>query len=450
MKKFLCVVVSALLCVCAMGCVGTFDDGSGFKDFEKYESRPRSFTFSYYASGYGSDWVAAVAKDYMDNVNQNVYVNPKTSYDNNQARENIRQGIGYDLYQLEVDMFRNSDYVADLSALYEKEVYGEPGVKVKDKIAPRWVDYYNEGGKWYQLPQTTCTGWNWVYNKTLLDDKLGEGQYTLPRTTDEFFEFGDMLIEKGVFLTAFSGDTTNGADYTPYAYQAWFAQMMGAEAYDHFFDGEYTTDGGHTWTFASESAAELLATSATARTEAYRVAEKLATAGNHYMHSSSPSMQYTNVNNVVYGGKMFATTVAPFAFHYTGAWLETEVAPAIERGTITKKDVRAMKMPVVSKITERLTTVNDDDTLRAVIDYVDGTTSTKPAGVSDEDITVVAEARGMVAELICRSFVVSKNAKNKDDILDFLAYLCSDRAQKIAAQATQGFNVLPYGYTPTD
>ena len=46
--------------------------------------------------------------------------------------------------------------------------------------------------------------------------------------------------------------------------------------------------------------------------------------------------------------------------------------------------------------------------------------------------------------------MVTNSAQNKDDIFDFLAYLTSERAQKIAAKATRGISVLPYGYTPTD
>ena len=56
----------------------------------------------------------------------------------------------------------------------------------------------------------------------------------------------------------------------------------------------------------------------------------------------------------------------------------------------------------------------------------------------------------MMAELICREFVITKNASDKDDIKEFLAYLTSDRAQKLAAQKCSGLPVLNYGYMPTE
>ena len=55
-----------------------------------------------------------------------------------------------------------------------------------------------------------------------------------------------------------------------------------------------------------------------------------------------------------------------------------------------------------------------------------------------------------MAELVCREFVITKNAQNKDDIKSFMAYLTSDRAQLIAAQNCNGLPVLNYGYQPTE
>ena len=67
-----------------------------------------------------------------------------------------------------------------------------------------------------------------------------------------------------------------------------------------------------------------------------------------------------------------------------------------------------------------------------------------------EDAAIVTEARNMMAELVCREFVVTKNAQNKEDILHFMAYLTSDRAQLIAAQNCNGLPVLNYGFVPTE
>ena len=85
-----------------------------------------------------------------------------------------------------------------------------------------------------------------------------------------------------------------------------------------------------------------------------------------------------------------------------------------------------------------------------MVDYADGNVDTLPAGVTEEDAAIVAEARSMMAELVCREFVITKTAQNKDEIKQFLAYLTSDRAQLIAAQHCNGLPVLNYGYVPTE
>ena len=446
-------VLMAALCFSLVGCTTKeSENGEG----TKYGKRDRQFTFCYYAGGYGTDWLDAVLDDYMLNVNTEVYINLKRNTNNDTTRTNIKTGVGtYDLYQIEADMFGCSGCLADMSELYEKEVYGESGVKVKDKFGDRWVDYYEENGHWYQMPQTQLTGWNWAYNKDLLDKTLGTGNYTLPRTTDEFLAFGDELYKKGVYLTAFPGADTAGGDYSRYAYELWFAQMTGLEGYQKYMSGYYRNEQSGEWTFA-EDAPHQITQNKTAITEAYKMAQRLCTpavsaSDSQYMHAQSMGMTFKDVDVMLYGGRYRGQKVAPIAFSYVGGWLETEVAPFVKAGTITgDQKVMAMKMPVISAIISRTPSIPDEQTLTAVIDYVDNVTATAPAGVTQTDIEIIREARNMVSELICRQFVVTKNAQSKDDIFDFLAYLTSDRAQKIAAKATRGIAILPYGYTPTD
>ncbi len=456
MKKLVSCLLAVVLSGVCLLCVGCKKDKVENGEGTKYGARERTITFCYYAGGYGTDWLDAVIDDYMLNVNTEVYIDLKRNTNNETTRTNIQTGIGtYDLYQIEVDMFNSANCLADLTDLYDTEVYGEPGVKVKDKLGDRWVDYYSENGHWYQLPQTQLTGWNWAYNKDLLDSTLGEGQYTLPRTTDEFFSFGDDLYKKGVYLTAFPGADTAGGDYSRYAYELWFAQMLGLEGYQKYMSGYYKDSQTGEWAFA-ESAPLQISQNATAITEAYKVAQKLATpaasaSDSQYMHAQSMGMTFKDVDVMLYGGKYRGQKVAPIAFSYVGGWLETEVEPFVKAGTISgDQKVMAMKMPVISSIISRTPSINDEQTLVAVIDYVDGIVQTAPVGVTEEDIDIIREARNMVSELICRQFVVTKATKNIEDVKHFLSYLVSDRAQKIAAKATRGISVLPYGYTPTE
>lgn len=450
MKKWIAIASSALLCCTTFaGCGGTTGGGTGGGEYAK---RDKKITFSYYAGGYGADWINAVAKDYMDNVNQDVYVDTKKSSDNATAKSNIESNVGIaDLYQIEADMFGLDNCLEDLTDFYKNTtVYGEEA-KVEDKIPDYAVDYYNEGGKYYQVPQTAMTGWNWVYNKTLLDKTFGEGNYTLPKTTNEMLEFGKACYEKGIFLTAAALADTAGGDYTQYACMNWFAQMTGLEGWNNYNSGLVYRNGE---LVLSEDAPYVISDNRVAIESVYQFAEKLFAKASgdevQYLHKNSKSFEYKDLDKVFYGGKFKAQTLPGFAMCYVGGWLETEVAQYFEEGVITPKEVYAMHAPVISDIVKTLeNTKMTDAELSAIIDEVDAG-ATSSSRCSQKDFDRIREARNMVTENICRCFVIPKESKNKEAAKDFLAYLMSDRAQKIAAQNAKGINVLPFGYTPTD
>ena len=450
--KIISFMLVAMLSLSAfVGCGGTGSESGGVIDVGKtdaYKDLEKKIDFSFYYGGYGTDWFTDVAIDYMENVDKDVYIHLIPDFDNALARTKIDSQTGvYDLYQIGVDCFDRGLVLESLDDLLDYDVYGETGVKVRDKIDALQLNAYNENGHYYQLPRNLATGFNWVYNKTLLDSVLGEGAYTVPRTTDEFFEFGDTLLDKGVYLAAFPCDNASGGDYTVYSYETWFAQMMGFDAYNKFYNGYYLKDGEYVMSEATDNAAIIDAVK-TASEAAYGAAERLATKGNRYMHERSAGMDFKAVNRGFYGGKITGSQVR-FAFTFTGGWLESEVASDLKDNIVKDEEARAIKAPVVSGIIEKTPTIDGDATLRKVIDFVDGAVTSAPEGVSEEDIAVIADARNIVTDLFCDAFVIPKRAKNKDEVKKFLAYLVSDRAQKIAAKATKGISVLPYGYVPT-
>ena len=86
------------------------------------------------------------------------------------------------------------------------------------------------------MPKTSVFGgYNFAYNKTVLDSIFPNG-YTLPRTTTEFIEFGNAIKDKAYLLVNSFGDSS---DYGKYMNQAWFAQLIGYEAYENFRMGRY-------------------------------------------------------------------------------------------------------------------------------------------------------------------------------------------------------------------
>ena len=453
MKKLLCLLMAALMLLSLCACGGSSDEGGKMAEEEyidKYSGRPKTVTLCYYEGGYGIQWLRAVAADYMDNINTDVYISFKSSTDNNVAREKISTQTGtYDFYYIEVDMFNKSGVLEDLTDWLDTEVPGEAGVKVRDKIGDQWIDYYTEDGKLYQMPATNMMGWNWTYNKTLLDDTLGEGNWKLPNTTDEFFAMGETLFNNNVFLTAFAGqDTTGGANYLRYCYEVWFAQMTGMEGWSNYFNCLYNNGG--TYELATDYPHHIVENKY-AIEETYKVAQALCQGKNgvEFMHSKSESLSFLDTQFLLNQGGFRGAQDYPIAFYYNGAAAEQEMSGYVADGIISQQDIRAMKMPVISAILHRTPSIPDDATLSQVVDYVDGN-GELPAGVTEEDAAIVREARNMVGELVCREFVVTKNAQHKDVIKEFLAYLTSDRAQLIAAQNCNGLPVLNYGYVPTE
>ena len=452
MKKWFSFLLAIVMLLSLAACGGGSGAGNGdnAENEEKYANRSKRFTLCYYEGGYGADWLRAVVTDYMDNVNQDVYISLKNSTDNAVAREKITTQTGtYDMYFIEVDMFQKASVLEELSGLLDMEVPGEAGVKVKDKIDPQWLSYYEEDGSYYQMPATNFMGWNWTYNKTLLDSKLGEGNWALPRTTEELFALGEQLFEKDVFLTAFAGkDTTGGADYLRYCYEVWFAQMTGMEGYDHYFNCLYNNNG--TYELAQDYPHNIVENK-NAIEKTYATAQTLCQGRNgmEFIHSKSESLTFLDAQFLLNQGSFRGAQEYPIAFYYNGASAQQEMTDYVKDGIIQQQDVRMMKMPVISAIIDRTPSIKDDATLAAVVDYADGK-GQLPEGVTQEDAAIVTEARNMMAELVCREFVVTKNAQNKEDILHFMAYLTSDRAQLIAAQNCNGLPVLNYGFVPTE
>lgn len=460
MKKNMSVlktIVCSLLCMCF--CAAAVACGGG----GPREGIAGTITLNYFLGGFGEEWINAVAEDYTKNVNPDAEIKLKASGSNADMLDKIKSGTGDDMYIANENFFGQKANLLELDSVMEMEVYGEEGVKVKDKLSQDFLDYYNEGGHYYQFPQNNVSGYRWIYNKTVIDGALGSmesGNWSLPRTTDEFFELGDRLYDEGVFLTATA--IGNGAkateDYLDNAFNVWFAQMVGAENHAKFFDGLYQNEDGE-WVRDSETSDNVFNSNKEAIEAAYALAKEMCVSRNvdttkerQYLHSNSDGMQYKDVDVLFYGGQLSGRTFPRFAFIYSGLWLERETATYDAIGVVdmSANEVLPMKTPVISAIISRTPSIPDDTVLAQVVDYVDGVTAEKPAGVTDEDIAIIAEARNMVNKGSEDTFLITKNARYPDLCKDFLRYIVSDRAQQVAAKACSGISILPYGYEAND
>ena len=95
----------------------------------------------------------------------------------------------------------------------------------------------------------------------------------------------------------------------------------------------------------------------------------------------------------------------------------------------------------------RLPNVNDDATLSAVIDYVDGVSDTLPAGVTDSEAEFIRSARNTMGSnndihsVYAPAFSNAKTLANK-----FLIYMASDEGIQIFKDNCIG-GFAPYHYT---
>ena len=442
LKSVLLVIMSAIMALGAFaGCKPKNNDLLG-----EYSDRPQTIKVLHFNGGYGYEWLVEVSKYFMDNIDTETYVQIDNTPVDGEEGVKLSSGIQtHDVYFLGYmyDYNTAGNYLTDLSDVYNGKSTGED-MLVKDKIDDVTKDAYFPNGvdEKYYLPYGGTGSYTFCWNETTLDEALGEGNWVFPRTTDEFFELGDRLKDKDVYLSGGSyGDATDY--FTP---DAWFAQAVGVEEYLQMRKGYYKNDSGE-YVF-DESKPTVVEKQEEAYKDLYEVVSKFKYSGNLYMHRDSSAMTFLDVEGVL-AGIGFGTNKAKMACLYTGPYLLNEMDPYLktmeEAGE--PQSIRAVKIPMMSSVRKRTETIKDDATLRAVIDYVDGTTNTKPSGVKDEDIEIVRESRNIGASHIMGSMAVAKEAAHVDVCKEFVRFLTSDVAQKIASDASLGIERLPYGYT---
>lgn len=442
MKK----LVSMLMALVVL--LGLFTGCNGGQStLEEFKNRPNKVIVTYFNSGYGLTWLEEVAREYMTNYDTETYIDLKPTVMATGERDKILSGTStHDIYMLETHMEGLEKYTIDLSHIYEQTALGEETL-IKDKVDKNLYNIYlNREGKSYMYPYVNHLGYGWAYNKTLLDSSFPAG-YVLPRTTDEFFEMGDSLKaqDKYLYVTGYADNN----DYLAYGRHIWYAQLLGYEGYVNYQNGKYYDSTTNSYVF-DETAPTVIAKYEQEHKDYYDLCKRIGLKENGYAHVDSDSMEFMDANAVM-AGFPFGENENRAAFLYSGQWLENEIAwlLADKESMNDKQEIRCMKMPVASAIIKKTPSIADDDELRAVIDYVDGVTDTKP-DATNEDIERIAEARKFIGAVVTGTCVIPKVAKNIEGAEKFLRFLASDKAQLIAQQNIDGLPLLPYGKTATE
>lgn len=446
--KILAVVLAGLLVGSTMaGCGGANGELDAFKN------RPNEVVVYYGANGYGSQWITRVAEKYMTDHNQDTYINLKKTVTQLEDLAKVESGVAVgDLYLLDAHMEEKTFAFENISDVYNSYPIGETEKKIVDKLDPAYKNYiWQAGTQDYIMPYLGISGgYNFAYNKTLLDSILPEG-YTLPRTTNEFLELGETIKEDAYLLNASFKDAS---DWILFMNGTWFAQLLGEEGYRQYLNGRYYDESQEKYLF-DETKPTVYEKNATAVEDYFEIMKSMYSKENGYVHEDWVAMDAMDVE-AAFAGFGFGQNSKLGAFLIHGTFLEKEMdwLLAEQEAMGNKTEIRMMRTPMASAIIKRTPSIQSEDELRTVIDYVDkvmaGESATKPEGVEDKDIAIIQEARGMSGMYMAGGMIIPKVAKNKAGAKDFMRYLASDEAAIIAAQNVNGINMLPFGKQVTD
>ena len=307
----------------------------------------------------------------------------------------------------------------------------------KDKMFNGVYDYMSSqnGGDNYILPvMTTITGI--IYNKEIFEDC---GLTHTPRTTEELFEFCDIIKGKGYVPFIFSGKTDY---YTPNVL-SWWIQYQGWEEVSNYYQGKVEIDGDLLYSpdiFKQNG-----------RLYAMENLERLIGQNDKYTDGSCMTHQFMDAQ-YYFVSKDTTTQKYKYAMMTNGGWLENEMREFVTPGD-TPLDM--MLTPLTSDIVyadpakskDAQTPVTDEQTLRQIVSYVRGEINEKPTGVPDSFIEKVREAALRSRAGLGFNAVIPSASKKQEMAKDFLKYIYSDDGiERVALSNCGGYVPVNYDY----
>lgn len=312
----------------------------------------------------------------------------------------------------------------DLSEVYNSKIEGE-NITIKEKMIEGFADAYslkteNSNGtttKYYCFPWVTGV-MGLVYNATQFE-QMG---LRVPRTTDELFDVTCKTIKDNGKIP-FVASKDNTYDYS--LWDVWQTQYYSIEGMDLY------------WQCKVKDNSDALVYSEDARKG---IGELRYLSAIEKMLSPEYGNMHPNVNTLTFTQAQAQLLLGNAMMYYCGDWLESEMKNSRGNGDTLKY----MKTPILSGIIDKTPTINDDLTLRAVISYIDGEDGVSvPAGVSEEDIAYIRQARDIESLATHQAAYIPAYAKAKEKAKEFLKFLATEEAIKICLDETGGSS-LPF------
>ena len=431
--RFLVTVFAVILGAMSMvGCGGSDDDwGSG-------GNNKNVITALITEEGYGSEWLTALSDAYYQKTGIKLHVDK--SYIKGEIHTLLEEGtLAYDLAfpagGLGIYNAEAKNLLVDLTSVYEATPEGSDK-PIKEMMPESIYNDFKRGDKIYQMSWMESRG-SLIYNKTSLDEAFGEGNYTLPRTTNEWKELCDRIVaETDLYPIAFCPSIP----YTYSAHLVWWAQYDGYEKYRDFFRGYYYDTDGQRKLAENGEVFDM-----PGRLKALEATAQFYNKNSGYLSPDAANMNFQEYQIAFLGHGYKGVDMTKYAFTINGDWLENEMRDYLEA---KPQELRMIKVPMLSSITETLEDKNmSEPTLRNVISAIDNGEEGYP-GVSENDYKRLSDARRMLnCGALDMHIAIPTSAKNIEKAKDFLIFMASPEGQKIVAESTNGLT-MPYGYTP--
>lgn len=442
MKKILTLILTLLICFSTTltGCDMMSSNKGGNNENVDMSNLSGKLDILIFNGGYGVDWIKKFERSF-ESVYPDVNVSIKETVSNDEVTATLQSktqtndlvffqtGAGF--------VFGPQNKVADLTDVYNTRPNGESKT-ILEKVESVYADYFNQGTtekpKYYQMPWgDSKTGL--VYNKTVLDQLFGAGNWSEPRTTKELLDFCDSIKNAGAYPFSF----TTSQPYWDYLMYDWWAQYQGYDEFMDYYDGYYVNEQGE----RKRTTSELEICDQKGRLKTLNLLYTLLNKTNGYCHPNSDEMDFMEAQAAFLSEGYYADK-KQVAMMANGVWIENEMAKYLDRNP---QEIRFMKTPIISDIIERCPTIPDEETLVKVIDVIDGVEgAVLPVSVSQADYDRIEEARRTVHNISSITVAMVPINSDKIDLAKaFLVFMCSDLAQEMYAQSLNGLT-MPYGY----
>lgn len=394
--------------------------------------------------GYGTEWLKRLETAF-EAKHEGIDVHVQTTPQREVIENSIGSGEGFNDVDIYFDVY-SSFYVLensyrnmfpgyerglyDLSEIFESKIPGEDqtlGGKMFGYVHDNFAFTDGDRTAYYCIPWATAP-MGLYYNADVFKAVYGENYEThLPRTTGELRTVAEEIKTAQKIPFTYPGQLDQ---WYPVIYN-WWAQYEGLESYNRFYEGKALDPITEQYIISKEIYAQ---------EGRLKALEEL-----QYFLDADKGYHEANVND--YGASNFRTLQArfvtksmPYAMYPCGDWLAEE-----SKDSMTA-DVRMMKVPVLSSIVDRLSTVNNESELLEVISYVDGDITELSKQYDPDDIEQIRQARNMVYTRSQQHFAyVPAYTNAKELVKEFLLYMASDEAIAIYKNYVNG-GFLPYTY----